>query len=441
MDNEYSDYKEEEEPKKFQIKRWMVIVGIAVLILIVAIILIIVIHKKNQKPKMTAAACEELESRMAEEASVYIENNSMEITEDITRIDFTELLDTNGGNIVSSKIAELDTVKGYVNVYQADGENEYDPYIMCSNVYKTAGYKEEDEEIDNKPVIKLNGKSKISIYVGDTYVDEGATASDKEDGDLTDSIVIENKVDTSKSGKYTVKYTVEDSFGNKVSKKREVTVKEKETTTTKTTTTTTAESTTVKPTTTTRVVTTYKTTVRRTTARVTTKVNTTTTRRITSPPTITLVGGDYTMNTGGMYKEPGYSAKDALGNNITARVRVTNNINVTTPGTYNVFYNVTDSYGNSANKIRRVYVKASGSINGITISPSSISLSVNSSYKLIASLSATGTVNRTITWSSSNNGVATVSQDGTVVAKSKGTSTITAKASNGKSATCIVSVR
>ena len=147
------------------------------------------------------------------------------------------------------------------------------------------------------------------------------------------------------------------------------------------------------------------------------------------------------MNTGEMYKEPGYSAKDALGNNITARVRVTNNINVTTPGTYNVFYNVTDSYGNSANKIRRVYVKASGSINGITISPSSISLSVNSSYKLIASLSATGTVNRKITWSSSNNGVATVSQDGTVVAKSKGTSIITAKASNGKSATCIVSVR
>ena len=147
MDNEYSDYKEEEEPKKFQIKRWMVIVGIAVLVLIVAIILIIVIHKKNQKPKMTAAACEELENRMVEEASVYIENNSMEITEDITRIDFTELLDTNGGNIVSSKIAELDTVKGYVNVYQADGENEYDPYIMCSNVYKTAGYKEEDEGV------------------------------------------------------------------------------------------------------------------------------------------------------------------------------------------------------------------------------------------------------------------------------------------------------
>ncbi len=435
MDNEYNDYKEEEEPKKFQIKRWMVIAGAVALILIVAIILIIVIHKKNQEPKMTAAACEELESRMAEEASVYIENNSMEITEDITRIDFTELLDTNGGNIDSSKIAELDTVKGYVNVYQEDGENTYDAYIMCSNVYKTSGYK--DEDANDKPVIKLNGKSKISIYVGDTYVDEGATASDKEDGDLTDSIVIENNVDTSKSGKYTVKYTVEDSSGNKVSKKREVTVKEKETTTTTTETTTTAKTAT---TTTVRVTTTYRTTVRKTTAKVTTPA-TTTTKKITSPPTIKLTGGDYIMNTGGTYKELGYTAEDALGNNITARVKVTNNINVKSAGTYYVSYSVTDSYGNSATKTRRVYVKASGSINGITISPSSISLNVNSSYKLTASLSTTGTVDKTITWSTSNSAVATISQDGTVVAKSKGTSTITAKASNGKSATCVVSVK
>lgn len=438
MDNEYSDYKEEEEPKKFQIKRWMVIAGAAALILIVAIILIIVIHKKNQEPKMTAAACEELESRMVEEASVYIENNSMEITEDITRIDFTELLDTNGGNIDSSKIAELDTVKGYVNVYQEDGENTYDAYIMCSNVYKTSGYK--DEDANYKPVIKLNGKSKISIYVGDTYVDEGATASDKEDGDLTDSIVIENNVDTSKSGKYTVKYTVEDSSGNKSSKKREVNVKEKETTTTTTETTTTAKTTTT-TTTTVRVTTTYRTTVRKTTAKVTTKATTTTTKKITSPPTIKLTGGDYTMNTGGTYKEPGYTAEDALGNNITARVKVTNNINVKSAGTYYVSYSVTDSYGNSATKTRRVYVKASGSINGITISPSSISLNVNSSYKLTASLSTTGTVDKTITWSTSNSAVATISQDGTVVAKSKGTSTITAKASNGKSAACVVSVK
>ena len=147
------------------------------------------------------------------------------------------------------------------------------------------------------------------------------------------------------------------------------------------------------------------------------------------------------MNTGGTYKEPGYTAEDALGNNITARVKVTNNINVKSAGTYYVSYSVTDSYGNSATKTRRVYVKASGSINGITISPSSISLNVNSSYKLTASLSTTGTVDKTITWSTSNSAVETISQDGTVVAKSKGTSTITAKASNGKSAACVVSVK
>lgn len=77
------------------------------------------------------------------------------------------------------------------------------------------------------PVITLKGKEKITIKVGDKYVDEGATAIDKKDGDLTSKIVVTGKVDTSKKGTYTLTYTVEDKAKNKATKTRTVIVEEK----------------------------------------------------------------------------------------------------------------------------------------------------------------------------------------------------------------------
>jgi len=68
------------------------------------------------------------------------------------------------------------------------------------------------------PIIKLNGRSTVIINVGDTYEDEGATAIDNVDGDLTDQIVVESNVNTSEAGIYTVTYNVTDSFGNKAIK-------------------------------------------------------------------------------------------------------------------------------------------------------------------------------------------------------------------------------
>ena len=77
------------------------------------------------------------------------------------------------------------------------------------------------------PVITLKGKEKITIKVGDTYKDEGATAKDNKDGDLTSKIVVTGKVDTSKKGVYVITYTVEDAAKNKATKTRTVTVEEK----------------------------------------------------------------------------------------------------------------------------------------------------------------------------------------------------------------------
>lgn len=70
---------------------------------------------------------------------------------------------------------------------------------------------------------------------------------------------------------------------------------------------------------------------------------------------------------------------------------------------------------------------------------SSISLQVNETYTLVPVVYPP-TAQTSFTWSSNNYTVAEVSQSGVVKAKSAGTATITVKASNGKTASCKVTV-
>ena len=60
----------------------------------------------------------------------------------------------------------------------------------------------------------LIGDATVSIEVGSTYTDTGATASDNYDGDITSSIVTVNPVDTDVVGQYTVTYNVSDANNN-----------------------------------------------------------------------------------------------------------------------------------------------------------------------------------------------------------------------------------
>ena len=64
------------------------------------------------------------------------------------------------------------------------------------------------------PVITLNGPSTINLLVGDSYVEQGATATDNIDGDLTASIVISGSVNTAVAGTYFINYNVSDAAGN-----------------------------------------------------------------------------------------------------------------------------------------------------------------------------------------------------------------------------------
>lgn len=68
------------------------------------------------------------------------------------------------------------------------------------------------------PVITLKGDVEVTVKLGDTFTDAGATAADQEDGDLTHKIQVEGTVDTSIVGTYKLIYSVKDSDGNEATK-------------------------------------------------------------------------------------------------------------------------------------------------------------------------------------------------------------------------------
>lgn len=86
------------------------------------------------------------------------------------------------------------------------------------------------------------------------------------------------------------------------------------------------------------------------------------TRKVTiadlTGPEITLKGDkelSITINT--KYEEPGYEAIDKLDGDLTKNVIVTNNIDITKIGNYEVVYEVKDNAGNISKEIRRIKVE------------------------------------------------------------------------------------
>ena len=80
-------------------------------------------------------------------------------------------------------------------------------------------------------------------------------------------------------------------------------------------------------------------------------------------------------------------------------------------------------------------------ITNVMINPSNKIIKKNETFKISATVNPTNTTeNKTITWITSDSTVATVDQSGLVTGKQNGTAIITAKASNGKTAICSITV-
>ena len=76
----------------------------------------------------------------------------------------------------------------------------------------------------DKPDIELKGEKSIYLYLGEEYKEQGYTAHDNVDGDITDKVVVDSNVDVNNVGEYVVKYTIKDSSMNENSIERSVEV-------------------------------------------------------------------------------------------------------------------------------------------------------------------------------------------------------------------------
>ena len=80
-------------------------------------------------------------------------------------------------------------------------------------------------------------------------------------------------------------------------------------------------------------------------------------------------------------------------------------------------------------------------ITEVSLSESAVGIIEGNTHKLTATVLPENTTDsKSISWSSNNEAVATVSEDGTITAKSVGTAVITATSTNGKTADCTVTV-
>lgn len=77
----------------------------------------------------------------------------------------------------------------------------------------------------SSPSVAMNGPALITLDLHQAYVEQGASASDSKDGDLTSSISMSGAVDVNNAGVYTIDYSVSDKAGNTGEARRTVVVR------------------------------------------------------------------------------------------------------------------------------------------------------------------------------------------------------------------------
>ena len=157
------------------------------------------------------------------------------------------------------------------------------------------------------PTINISGDNPLTITVGSTYEDAGATCTDETDGTLTPTIA--GTVDTDRPGTYTITYTCTDGSGNAAYDSRTVLVRAAEA----------ADD--------------------------------------TTPPRIDITGESRVrLHVGDAYAEQGATCTDDVDETREATIQKST-VDTSSAGSYIVIYECADSSGNASLKIRHVVVE------------------------------------------------------------------------------------
>ncbi len=116
------------------------------------------------------------------------------------------------GNTITPELGIVGELQ--VGVVVSDGELESETFMVL--VFVTSDVM--------PPELTLLGSPRVTLTIGDAYHDSGATAVDDLDGDITDRIITDNRVNISQADTYTVAYSVSDLAGNSASITRTVIV-------------------------------------------------------------------------------------------------------------------------------------------------------------------------------------------------------------------------
>ncbi|MBP5684395.1 MAG: DUF5011 domain-containing protein [Bacilli bacterium] len=309
----------------------------------------------------------------------------------------------------------------------------------------------------------LNGSKELTIDEGSTFTEPGFKAIGSDGKDYSSKVTVSGKVDTSKVGKYTLTYTLK--MGTEEIELTRVVNVVKKTIPVKTIKTDkdsyTLEvggavniKTTIEPSDATNKSLTWSSSntkvvkvsngqiqgVAKGTANITIKDssgNVSKTVKVTVKEVVTLTFSlkgkkEMSLEVGTSYKEPGYSATGSDGNDYSKNVTVSGKVDTSKVGKYTLTYTL--KVGSEEKKLTRVVnvVKKTIPVKTIKTDKDSYSVYVGDSLTIKPTISPTDATDKTLTWTSSNKKVATVSSSGKVKGVSKGSVTITIKDSSGK---------
>ncbi|MDD6879231.1 MAG: polysaccharide deacetylase family protein [bacterium] len=204
------------------------------------------------------------------------------------------------GNDISKNIK----VKGSVDVSKP---GKYTIEYSVKEGLFTYSVKRIVEVVDDEyPIIELNGEKKVYTCPNNKYEEEGYSAIDNYDGDITKLVIVDNKDNL-------ISYTVSDSSNNTTIETREIIKEDKES------------------------------------------------------PTITLIGSSIKyIAINSKYTDQGVSAKDNCDGDLNDKVIKTGSVDTSKKGTYKIKYEVSDSSGNKASTERTVVVYENATkINGV----------------------------------------------------------------------------